>query len=410
MFCDLVGSTELSQRLDPEELRRLIRRYQDACVGAITRFEGSIAQFLGDGVLAYFGYPVALEAAAERAIRAGLAVIERVAELSLPGEQTLRVRIGIDTGLVVIGQGEALNEQERLAIGDAPNLAARLQGLAEPGSVVVSKRTWQLAGGRFDYRELGAHSLKGIAEPVPVWQVVGERTAETRFDAATGGVATPMVGREMELDVALCAWQRAKQGEMHVLLLCGEPGIGKSRILRALRETLAAEGAQPWQYQCSPYFVNSALYPIIAHIERALRFERNESPEARLAKLEAMVKGQFGRPELDINLLGRLFSLPVEARYGALVMSPQKQKDETLRALTDLARVASERQPVCMLYEDMHWADPTTLEAIDQTLRRGDIRGLLAMTYRPEFQPAWLGQPHVTALTLGRLPLSRPKP
>ena len=403
MFCDLVGSTELSRRLDPEELRRLIRQYQDACVGAITRFDGHVAQYLGDGVLAYFGYPVALEGGAERAIRAALAVIERVREVSAHLEKPLQVRIGIDTGLVVIGQGDTLNEQERTAIGDAPNIAARLQAAAEPGSVVVSDRTHQLAAGSFDYRPLGAQHLKGVAEPMSAWQVVGECALETRFDATTSALAAPMVGRGMELDVALRAWQSASQGKLQVLLLCGEPGIGKSRIVWALREHLLADGAHAWQYQCSPYFSNSALYPIVAHMERALGFERDESAQARLNKLEAFAMGQLGRPALDVNLLGRLFALPVEERYGALPMSPQKQKDETLRALGDLMQGASREQPLLVLFEDAHWADPTTLEAIDQLLERSDTPALVVITYRPEFKPTWIGQPHVTALTLGRL-------
>jgi len=403
MFCDLVGSTALSQELDPEELRRLIHQYQDACVGAISRFEGYVAQYLGDGVLAYFGYPVALEGGAERAIRAGVAVIERVRELSVQREQPLQVRVGIDTGLVVIGQGEALTEQDRTAVGGAPNIAARLQALATPGTIVVSARTRELAQGSFEYHDLGAHELKGISEAVHAWQVVAERAVESRFDAATRGLAAPMVGREMELELALRAWQQANAGKLQVLLLCGEPGIGKSRIVRALRERLSAEGAQAWQYQCSPYFVNSALYPITAHMERALKFEREETPQARLAKLEAMVIGEFGRPALDVNLIGRLFNLPVEAKYGALAMSPQKQKDETLRTLADLVQAASRLRPMLMLFEDVHWADPSTLEAIDQLLKRDVLRVLVVMSYRPEFKPAWIGEPHVSALTLGRL-------
>lgn len=403
MFCDLVGSTALSQRLDPEELRRLIRQYQDACVGAITRFEGYVAQYLGDGVLAYFGYPVALEGGAERAVHAALAVIERVRSLATELAQPLRVRIGIDTGLVVIGRGDSLTEQERTAIGDAPNIAARLQGLAAVDSVVLSERTRALIAGAFEFQDLGKHVLKGITDPVQAWQVSGERTTQTRFDVATGGRIDPMVGREMELDLALTAWGRANQGRLQVLLLCGEPGIGKSRIGHALRDQLVHRGAQIWQFQCSMHFINSALYPITTQLERALRFERDESPECRLRKLEGLLMGELGRPALEVNLLGRVFNLPVEAQYGPLAMSPQKQKEETLRAIIEMMQAASRRQPLLLLFEDMHWADPTTLEVIDQLLRRADIRALVVLTYRPEFRPSWIGQAHVSALTLGRL-------
>ncbi|UCH48900.1 MAG: AAA family ATPase [Betaproteobacteria bacterium] len=401
MFCDLVGSTQLSQKLDPEELRRLIRQYQDACAGAVARYEGHIAQFLGDGVLVYFGYPKAHEGEAERAIRAGLDIVKRVGELS--SAHKLQVRIGIDTGLVVIGQGEALDEQERTAIGDAPNVAARLQSLAEPGMLVISERTRQIAGGSFDYQDLGAHQLKGINEPMKVWHVSGVREVETRFDAATGGMAAPMVGRDMELDVALHAWERVRKGKLQVLLLCGEPGIGKSRVLRAIREKLTKEGAQAWQFQCSPYFSNSALYPLVSHFERLLRFDRNVSPEQRLERLETMMKDRFGRRDRDVNLIGRLFGLPVNDKYGPLEMSPQKSREETNRVLIDMTEHAGKEQPVLLLYEDVHWADPTTLENIELAINREGIRGLIVMTYRPEFKPPWIGQPHVIALTLGRL-------
>jgi class 3 adenylate cyclase/tetratricopeptide (TPR) repeat protein len=403
MFCDLVGSTQLSQKLDPEELRSLIRQYQDVCAGAIARYAGHLAQFLGDGVLAYFGYPLAHEGEAERSIRAALAIIDRIAELSAASEHVMQVRIGIDTGLVVIGQGESLSEQERTAIGDAPNVAARLQSLAKPGTIVVSERTRQLVRGSFDFSDLGSHKLKGLNEPLHVWQATATKPVETRFDAATGGKTTPMVGREMEFDQALQAWKRAKRGEAQVLLICGEPGIGKSRIVRALCEALPAEGVKPWQYQCSPYFSNTALHPVTSHFERALGFDRNVTPEQRLERLETMMRDQFARSDLDVNLVGRLFGLPVESKYGSLAMSPETQKDETLRVLVDMTEHASKQRPVVLLYEDVHWADPTTLELIERALTRDGLCGLIVMTYRPEFKPHRLGQPNVTALTLERL-------
>ena len=399
LFCDLVDSTKLSQKMDPEELRILMRRYHDACMAAVSPFEGYIAQYLGDGVLVYFGYPKAHENEAERAVRAGLKIVACVHELS----SALRVRIGIDTGLVVIGQGESLSEQERIATGDAPNVAARLQALAKPGSLIVSERTRQIAGGAFDYADLGAHKVKGIAKPIRVWSVKSEKSLETRFDAYTGGVTSPMVGRNLELDVALRVWSHALEAKLQVLLLCGEPGIGKSRVLRAIREELTKWGAQAWQYQCSPYFSNSALYPTIASMERAMGFERNEQSASRIEKLEAIVMRRFKGHEQDVNLIGRLFNLPVEQQYGVLEMTPQKQKDETIRALVDMARNGSEENPLLVLYEDVHWADPSTIALIDQLLRQADIRALVVMTYRPEFKPPWLGQPHVTQLTLNRL-------
>lgn len=401
MFCDLVGSTQLSQRLDPEELRRLIRNYQDACAGAVARYDGYVAQFLGDGVLVYFGYPKAHEGEAERAIRAGLDIIERVSELSI--EHKLQVRIGIDTGLVVIGQGDVLDEQERTAIGDAPNVAARLQSLAESGMLVISNRTRQVAGGSFDYHDLGTRKLKGIDEALHTWRVKGEKAVETRFDAATGGKTAAMIGRDLELNIALQTWQRGLNGHLQVLLICGEPGIGKSRIVRAIREHITGQGCLAWQYQCSPFFVNTALYPTIANMERALGFERNESAESKLNKLEVFLADRFERPDVDINLIGRLFNLPVEARYAALAMSPQKQKDETIRALNDLAYAQAIRVPLLLLFEDVHWADPTTLEQLDQAIKRTDMPAMLVLTYRPEFTPAWIGQPNVTRLTLARL-------
>ena len=401
MFCDLVGSTQLSQELDPEELRRLIHTYQDACAGAVARYEGHVAQFLGDGVLVYFGYPKAHEGEAERAIRAGLDIVERIGDVA--AGHKLQVRIGIDTGLVVIGQGETLEEQDRTAIGDAPNVAARLQSLAEPGSIMISERTRQLSRGTFEYADCGTHSLKGIALPLQAWRIDGQRNVDTRFDAATGGRMAPMIGRDMELNAALQKWEQAKQGATQVLLLTGEAGIGKSRILRALRDQLVEKGTRAWQFQCSPYYSKTALYPITSHFERLLRFERDEPQESRLSRLQSMMRQRFSSPDVDINLIGHLLNLPVEKRYGPLAMSPQKQKSETIRCLIDMVECAGREQPVLLMYEDLHWADPTTLELIEQMILRKSIHGLIVLTYRPEYAPAWIEQSNVTTLTLSRL-------
>lgn len=402
LFCDLVGSSELSQRLDPEQYRELVQAYQAACGAVVSRFDGHIAQFLGDGLLVYFGYPKAHEDDAQRAARTGLQMIEAVSKLDTH-YGTLSIRIGIHTGVVVVGDVGSGLLHEQLALGDTPNLAARLQALAPPNTVVLSAHTRELTGGSFEYRDLGAHVLKGFSEPVHAWQALAESGAESRFEAATRGALAPMVGRELEFAVLMHAWQRVKSGKGQVVLLCGEPGIGKSRILRALREGLAEEGVQPWQYQCSPYFANSALYPVIANLERALSFERDESPESKLDKVERFLEG-YEQPKLDANLFARLLSLPGEARYGALSMTPQKQRDETVRALNDIIGTAARRQPLLMLFEDLHWADATTLESLEALLARLDHTPvLLAGTYRPEFRPTWIGQPAVTVLTLSRL-------
>ena len=402
LFCDLVGSTELSHRLGPEEYRELVRSYQSACTAVVSRFDGHVAQYLGDGLLVYFGYPKAHEDDAQRAVRVGLGVVDAVSALLIPAGP-LRVRVGIDTGLVVVGDVGAGRSQEQLALGDTPNLAARLQALASPGTVLLSEGTRRLVAGSFELRDLGPKSLKGVAEPVHAWHALSDKKAESRFEAATQGRLAPMVGRELEFSVVLHAWQRTCLGKGQVVLLCGEPGIGKSRILQALREKVSAEGISCWQYQCSPYFANSALYPVIDHIERALKFERQDSAQAKLAKLAALVR-EFRRSDLDVNLIGRLLSLPAESRYGALAMTSHKQKEETIRALNALIEAAAETRPVLVLFEDLQWADPSTLELLDALRNRlGKMQVLLLATYRPEFKSQWIGQPSVTALTLSRL-------
>jgi class 3 adenylate cyclase/predicted ATPase len=398
LFCDMVGFTELASRLDPEVLQGIVRSYEDACAVCVTRYEGYVFQRLGDGIVAFFGYPLAHEAEAERAIRAGLEITESLAKLDVAEVGHLRVRIGIATGLVVVSSAE------KGAVGETMNLAARLQGIAQPGSIVVSERVRRLAAGTFDYQDLGEQSLKGIAQPTHAYRIVGVSEASSRFEAATQEGLTPLVGRENEISMLLERWALAQDGEGQVVLLSGEPGIGKSRILSTLRERLEGQGAQSLRFQCSPYYVNSALWPSIDSLERTLKFSREESPQSKLDKLEALIVKHYGQPLADVRFIASILSIPSEERYGALTMTPQKQKDETLRSLVDLIGAAARKQPMVMLYEDAHWADHTSLEALDLLIDR--VRSfplLILLTHRPEFQSRWSAHGHVTALNLSKL-------
>jgi class 3 adenylate cyclase len=321
MFCDLVGSTALAARLDPEELREVIGAYHRCVAAAVRRFDGFVAKYMGDGVLVYFGFPRAHEDDAERAVRAGLAVVEAVRGIG--AADPLEVRSGISTGLVVVGDliGEGAS-QEQAVVGETPNLAARLQALAEPGSVVIAPATRQLLGNRFRLRELGQHEVKGLSEPVEAWAVDGVSASEGRFEAVRSGRLTSFVGREYELGLLLERWNLAQDGEGQVVLLSGEPGIGKSRILNELRSRLEAQHATSLRLHCSPYFVNSAFYPIIDNFERALQFARDDTAEQKLEKLEALVVGQYGRPREDVRFIAAMLSIPCEERYGAVAMTP----------------------------------------------------------------------------------------
>src|SRR6516164_8756227 len=402
MFCDLVGSTPLAKRLDPEDLRDVIGAYHRAVAEVVGSFEGFVAKYMGDGVLAYFGYPRAHEDDAERAVRAGLALVEAVPRLELVAQGGLQVRIGIATGLVVVGDltgsGEA---QERGVVGETPNLAARLQTLAQPGTVVIASSTRRLTGGHFDYGELGGVELKGFDEPVSAWQVLAERAVESRFEAQHEIGLTPLIGREEELELLRRRWRQAEEGEGRVLLLVGEAGIGKSRLTRALLEGLAGEPHLRLRYFCSPHHRNSALFPVISQIEHAAGFLRDDAAEQKLEKLDALLARAAAASEA-VDLIADLLSLP--ARHPAPELSPQQRKEKTLAALlAQLDRLARE-EPVLMLFEDLHWIDPTSLELLAAIVDRVQrLPVLLLATARPEFTPPWPSRDHVTALSLSHL-------
>jgi class 3 adenylate cyclase len=401
MFSDLVGSTALSARMDPEDLREVISAYQKCVAGTVQRFGGFVAKYMGDGVLVYFGYPQAHEDDAERAVRAGLELIGAVR--ALKSNAPLQTRVGIATGLVVvgdlIGSGEA---QERGIVGETPNLAARLQGIAEPNTVVIAEATRKLLGNLFELRDLGPKDLKGITGPARAWAALRASSVEGRFEALHGSGLTALVGREEELELLLRRWSRAKTGEGQVVLLSGEAGIGKSRLTAALLERLAGEPHTRLRYFCSPQHTDSAFYPIIGQMERAAGLTHDDTPPAKLDKLDLLL-APTSTSKQEAALFAEMLSLPNDGRYPALDLPPPQRRQRTLEALIAQIEALTRSAPVLMIFEDAHWTDPTSLEVFGRAVDRiRTLRVLLIVTYRPEFEPPWIGRPHVTALTINR--------
>jgi len=409
MFCDLVDSTHLSRQLDPEDYRVVVRAYQEAAAAVIQRFDGYMAQYLGDGLLVYFGYPQAHEDEAQRAVQASLELVDAMAPLNTRLEPQygvrVAVRIGLHTGLVVIGEMGGGNRQEQLAMGDTPNIAARLQGLAAPNTVVLSAVTARLVHEAFALEERGLHHFKGVAEPMAVFRVLGLQESPDDGEEA-GPVRVPfLVGRDEEVGLLLRRWEQSKEGLGQVVLLNGEAGIGKSTLIQTLREHVGQEGWTRLTFRCSPYHTNSALYPVIAYFQRLLRWEHDEAPEARLAKLERVLDASRQPLAEVVPLLAALLTVPLpEGSYAALMLTPQQQRQQTLDALVAWLLAGAEQQPMLAVYEDLHWADPSTLELLGALLEQTPtVPMLTVLTFRPVFVPPWPTRSHLTPITLNRL-------
>ncbi len=402
MFSDLVGSTALSARMDPEDLREIISAYQKCVAETVGRFDGFVAKFMGDGVLIYFGYPQAHEDDAERAVRAGLELVAAVSRLRT--HAALQTRVGIATGLVVVGDliGSGAS-QEQAIVGETPNLAARLQTMAEPNSVIIAESTRRLLGNLFELQVVQAKDLRGIPEPVQAWAALRASSAKGRFEALRATGLTALVGREEELELLVQRWSKAKSGEGQVVLLSGEAGIGKSRLIVALLERLATEPHVRLRHFCSPQHTDSALYPIIGQMERAAGFADDDTPQARLDKLDAVLT-RTSTPKVDAALFADMLSLPNDGRYPTLDLTPEQRRHRTFEALSLQIEALTSSRPVLMIVEDAHWVDPTSLEAFGQAVGQiANLPVLLIMTFRSEFEPPWIGRSHITALTINRL-------
>src|SRR5712691_11730963 len=403
MFCDLVDSVGLAERLDAESLRDVLTAYQRRATEIVEAAGGLVAQYQGDGILAYFGYPVASEDDAERAIRAGLDLVKDVEGLA-PALEKLRLRVGIATGMVVVGErGASAVADQPPIVGGILNLAARLQSIAEPNTIIIAPSTKRLAGGLFEYADLGPRNLKGFSQPIRIWQVLGKSVVASRFEALRSA-HMPLVGREEEVELLQRRWARAKRGEGQVVLVTGEAGIGKSRLAHALQERLAAEAHAQLIYHGSPNHEDSALYPVISQLVGAAGIEREDSADQKLAKLETVLAPTSENPKEALSLLAPLLSIPLGPQSAPLDLTPHRRKDLVFRTLLGRLDVLATQQPVLMLVEDAHWFDPTSLELFSLIVERiTSLPVLLVITARPEFAPPWPSHTHVSTVALNRL-------
>jgi class 3 adenylate cyclase len=409
MFCDLVDSTKLSSQLDPEDWRDVVRVYQATCTEVIQRYDGHIAQLLGDGLLIYFGYPQAHEDDAHRAVRTGLGILDVMGDLNqrLQRERGIHlgVHIGIHTGLVVVGEMGSQGRQEPLALGQVPNVCARIQGLAAPDTIAVSEATYRLIQGYFECQNLGAQILRGVAEPLHVYRVLSESGATSRLDVAQPRGLTPLVGRESEVALLLERWGQAKSGHGQVVLLTGDPGIGKSRLVQMLKDHVAQESHVRWECRSLQFYQNTALYPLTDLFQRILQWQQDETPDAKLGKLEQMLS-QYRLPlEESVQLFAPLLSLSLsENHYSPLNLSPQRQRQKTLETIVAILLELAEHQPVLFILEDLHWTDPTTLEWLNLLIDQTPTASMLVLlTCRSHFQPAWHHRSYLTEITVHRL-------
>lgn len=402
MFADMVGSTALSAKIDPELLGGLIRRYQDAVAGAIGRYGGFVAKFMGDGVLAYFGFPRAFEDAAERAVRAGIGILSEVGAIEAPDGTRVQARIGIATGLVVVGEiiGTGM-AQERTIVGETPNLAARLQALAGPDCIIISESTQRLLRGLFEVTHTGEHELKGFSRPLPAWRVCGEASVESRF-AAIRARHLPLVGRAHEMGLMRERWHLARQGEGQIMTVTGEAGIGKSRMIEALQQELEAETHARVNLQCSPYHSDTALYPVIQYLNRVAGLAHADPPDVRTENLHSLLGARRIADPAALPLLAELLSIPLAE--AAPAASPAQRKSATLALIVEIMRRTSDDDPVLIVLEDAHWIDATTIELMTRLADSiARARLLVVVSARPDFTAPWLSRPHATLITLGRL-------